>query len=106
MTPALQLFLTLSALNVIAAVLATQLVARFAGGPRRLLAHVIPVLVSIGGSGVLGHQLGLHVGPKVTLYGYEISLFGDVALAFLFGLIGALSQAAAWRRVRRPPRAA
>ena len=101
MTPALQLFLTLSLMNVLVAILATQLVARGLGGPRHLLAHVIPILASLGGSGLLGHQLGLHIGPKVTLYGFEISLLGDIALAFVFALIGALAQAAVWRAVRK-----
>ena len=101
MTPALQLFLTLSLMNVLVAILATQLVARGLGGPRHLLAHVIPILASLGGSGLLGHQLGLHIGPKVTLYGFEISLLGDIALAFVFALIGALVQAAVWRSIRK-----
>jgi hypothetical protein len=101
MTPGLQLFFTLSLLNVLAAILATQIVARRLGGPRHLLAHVVPILASLGGSGLLGHQLGLHIGPKVTLYGFEISLLGDVAMAFLFALVGALAQAAVWRAVRK-----
>ena len=106
MTPGLQLFLTLSLINVVLAVLATQLVARGLGGPRHLLAHVVPVLTSLGGSGLLGHQLGLHFGPKVTLYGFDISLLGDVAVAFLFALVGALAQAAVWRAVRNRSSAA
>ncbi len=101
MTPALALFLTLSSMNVAAAVLATQLVARFSGGPRRLLSHVVPILTSLGGSGLLGHQLGLHLGPKVTLYGYEVSLLGDIAIGFVFALIGALAQAVVWRALRK-----
>jgi hypothetical protein len=101
MTPGLQLFFTLSLLNVLAAILATQIVARRLGGPRHLLAHLIPILVSLGGSGLMGHQLGIHIGPKVTLYGFEISLLGDVAVAFVFALAGALLQAMVWRSVRR-----
>jgi hypothetical protein len=101
MTPALQLFATLSAMNLVVAVLATQLVARVLAGPRHLLAHIVPILASLGGSGMLGHQLGVHLGPKMTLYGFEISPVGDVAVAVVFALLGALAQAAVWRTVRR-----
>ncbi len=106
MTPALQLFFTLSAMNVVVAALSTQLIARVLGGPRHLLAHVVPILASLGGSGLLGHQLGVHLGPKMSLYGYEISPVGDVAVAVVFGLLGAAAQAAAWRALRRGSRAA
>jgi len=106
MTPGLQLFLTLSAINVVLAIVATQLVARRLGGPRHLLAHIVPILTSLGGSGLLGHQLGVHLGPKVVLYGFEISLYGDVIVAFLFALVGALAQAAVWRSIRKGPPAA
>jgi hypothetical protein len=106
MTPGLQLFVTLSIMNVVVAVVATQLVARGLGGPRHLLAHVIPILSSLGGSGLLGHQLGVHLGPRITLYGFEISLLGDIAVAFIFALIGALAQAAVWRAVRKRSSAA
>jgi hypothetical protein len=101
MTPGLQLFFTLSLLNVLAAILATQIVARRLRGPRHLLAHIVPILTSFGASGLLGHQLGVHLGPKVVLYGFEISLFGDVLVAFLFALVGALAQAAVWRSIRK-----
>ena len=101
MTPGLQLFFTLSLLNVIAAILATQIVARRLGGPRHLLANIVPILTSLAASGLLGHQLGVHLGPTVTLYGFEISLFGDVLVAFLFALVGAFAQAVVWRSVRK-----
>ena len=101
MTPGLQLFFTLSAMNIIVAVLVTQVVARVAGGPRQLLAHVIPILSSLGGSGLLGHQLGVHLGPKMVLYGFEISPVGDIAVAFVGALVGALVQAAVWRLMRK-----
>ena len=101
MTPALQLFFTLSAMNLTVAILATQLVARALAGPRHLLAHVVPIIASLGGSGLLGHQLGVHLGPKMTLYGFEISPVGDVAVAVVFALLAALAQAAVWRVLRK-----
>jgi hypothetical protein len=106
MTPALQLFFTLSAMNVVVAAAATQFVARVLGGPRHLLAHLFPILTSLGGSGLLGHQLGVHLGPKMTLYGFEISPVGDVGVAIVFALLGAVVQAAAWRVLRKSSPAA
>ena len=106
MTPALQLFFTLSAMNIIVAILATQLAARALGGPRHLLAHVVPILTSLGGSGLLGHRLGVHFGPKMMLYGFEISPVGDVTVAIAFALLGAVVQAAVWRAVCRASPAA
>jgi len=85
---------------------ATRLVARFAGGPRSLLAHVIPVLAAFGAMGLLGHSLGAHIGPKVPLYGFDVALFGDIAIGLTAALLGALGQAAVIRaRRRRSPAA-
>ena len=106
MTPGLMLFFTLSAMNVVVSVIATQVVARVAGGPRQLLAHVVPILASLAGSGTLGHQLGVHLGPKINLYGFEISIVWDVAVAVLGALVGAVAQAAVWRTMRRRSQAA
>jgi hypothetical protein len=101
MTPGLALFLTFTAIDVVLGVLATQLVARFAGGPRTVLAHVIPVLTGFVALGLLGHSLGAHIGPTVALYGFEVALFGDIAIGFVFALLGALVQAGVVR-ARRP----
>jgi hypothetical protein len=106
MTPGLQLFFTLSAMNVVVSVLVTQLVARLVGGPRHLLAHIVPILASLAGSGTLGHQLGVHLGPKINLYGFEISIVWDVLVAFLGATVGALAQAAVWCKMRRRSEAA
>jgi hypothetical protein len=101
MTPGLALFLTFTAIDIVAGIVATQLVARFAGGPRQALAHVIPVLTGFAAMGLLGHSLGAHIGPTVTLYGFEVALFGDIAIGFVFALLGALLQAGAVRAWRR-----
>jgi hypothetical protein len=101
MTPGLQLFVTLSAMNVVVSVLVTQLVARLVGGPRHLLAHVVPILASLAASGTLGHQLGVHLGPKINLYGFEISIVWDVFVALLGSLVGALAQALVWKSRRK-----
>jgi len=106
MTPGLALFLTFTALDIVLGIAATQVVARLAGGPRSLLAHVVPVLTGFGAMGLLGHSLGAHIGPTVPLYGFQVALFGDIAIGFTFGLLGALAQAAVVRAFRRRSSAA
>jgi hypothetical protein len=101
MTPGLQLFFTLTAMNVVVSVLVTQLVARLAGGPRHLLAHIVPILASLACSGTLGHQLGVHLGPKINLYGFEVSIVWDVLVATIGAVVGAIAQAIVWRAYRR-----
>lgn len=106
MTPGLQLFFTLTAMNVVVSVLVTQLVARLASGPRHLLAHIVPLLASLAASGTLGHQLGVHLGPKINLYGFEVSIVWDVLVAAVGASAGALVQAAVWKAMRRRSAAA
>jgi hypothetical protein len=101
MTPGLALFLTFTVVDVALGVLAAQLVGRFAGGPRGLLAGVVPFLAAFGAMGLLGHALGAHIGPTVPLYGFEVALFGDLGIGFTAALLGALAQAAVVRALRR-----
>lgn len=100
MTPGLALFLTFTLLDVLLGIVATQLVARLGGGPRRALAHVVPILTGFAALGILGHSMGAHIGPLVPLYGFDVALFGDIGIGFVFALIGALAQAAVVRAVR------
>lgn len=100
MTPGLQLFLTFAALDVVLGILATRLVARFAGGPRAILAHLLPILAAFAAMGILGHSLGAHIGPKVPLYGFEVSLVGDLLIGFTAAMIAAQAQAAVVRARR------
>ena len=106
MTPGLALFLTFAAMDVVLGIVATRIVARFAGGPRRLVAHVLPVLAAFGAMGLLGHSLGAHIGPTVPLYGFQVALFGDIAIGLTAAFLGALAQAAVVRARRRRSAAA
>jgi hypothetical protein len=82
-----------------------RLVARLAGGPRRPAAYVLPVLAAFAAFYLIGHRLGIHVGPVIDLYGFGVALLGDVAIGFLSALITAFLQA--WvvgvRRRPQPP---
>jgi hypothetical protein len=95
------LFFTLTALAVALGIAATQVVVRLGGGPRNVLANLVPVLTGFATMGALGHSLGAHFGPTVPLYGFQVSLPWDMAIGFAGGLVGALVQAAVVRAVRR-----
>ena len=63
-------------------------VAAQAGGPRGLAAYVIPVIAAFGAFYLIGHKLGLSIGPEVTLFGFQVALLGDLAI----GLAAALAR--------------
>ena len=42
---------------------------------------------------LIGHRLGLRLGPEVPLLGFQVSLFGDLALGFAAALLVAAAQA-------------
>ena len=79
--------------------LAVWLVAR-GGGPRGLAAIVLPIIGAFGAFYVIGHKLGLSVGPEVSLFGYQVALLGDLAIGFAAALVVALAQAAIVRARR------
>jgi hypothetical protein len=106
MSPGLALFLTFTAIDIVLGILATRLVARFADGPRDWWAYLIPILTGFVALGVLGHSLGAHIGPTVSLYGFQVALFGDIAIGLAGALAGALAQAAVVRARRRGSSAA
>jgi hypothetical protein len=84
------LFLACSILLGIAAV---RLLAR-AGGPRGLAAYPLPILGGFGAFYLIGHRLGLSVGPEVTLFGFQVALLGDLLIGFGAALAVAALQAA------------
>ncbi len=71
-------------------------------GPRKPLAVIAPTLAALVALYLVGHRLTLSVGPTVRLFGFQVSLLFDVAVA----LGAALLTAAAQRRlaVRRRAR--
>ncbi len=99
----LGLFFTLVGLVVVLGAAAAWLVGRFAGGPRHVLAAVLPILVGFGALGLLGHSMGVRLGPTVPLWGFDVAVFGDIAIGFGFALAAALAQAGVVRALRRRP---
>jgi hypothetical protein len=101
MPPAAYALVTLFlACSVVAGIVAVRLVARL-GGPTRRLAYALPVLAGFGAFYLIGHKLGLSVGPEIGLFGFQVALLGDIAIGFAAALAVALLQAAV-ARTRRP----
>ena len=79
---------------------AWRLVAAVAGGPSSRWAVVLPIVAAFGAFYVIGHRLGLAVGPEVSLLGFQVALLGDLAIGFAAALVVALLQAAVARARR------
>ena len=90
---------TFSVCSIGLGVLAVWLVAR-GGGPAGRAAAVLPVIAAFGAFYVIGHKLGLSVGPEVSLFGFQVALLGDLAIGFVAAMAVALAQAAIVRARR------
>ncbi len=98
---------TLFTLCSIALGIAGVRIAALAGGPRGLAAYVLPVVAAFGAFYLIGHRLGLSIGPEVALFGFQVALLGDLVIGFLAALATALAQRAVMRaRSRRSAEAA
>lgn len=78
--------------SILVGILAVRIAAR-AGGPRGLAAYVLPVIAGFGAFYLIGHRLGLVVGPEISLFGFQVALLGDIAIGFAASLVAALLQA-------------
>jgi hypothetical protein len=87
--------------SVALGVAAVRVVAR-AGGPKGWTAYLLPIAAGFGAFYLVGHRLGLSIGPEVSLFGFQVALIGDLAIGFAAALAAALAQAAAVRFTRRP----
>jgi hypothetical protein len=90
--------------SILVGILAVRLVAR-AGGPRGIASYVLPVIGGFGAFYLVGHRFGLVLGPEVSLFGFQVALFGDIAIGFAAALAIALVQAGLVRVRARPPEA-
>lgn len=77
--------------SLLVGILAVRLVAR-RGGPRGLIAYALPVLAAFGALYLIGHKLGLVVGPEIGLFGFQVALLGDIAIGFAAALAVAIIQ--------------
>ena len=88
-----------AASSVLLGWLAVRLVGRL-GGPVSPPAYILPVIAAFGAFYLIGHRLGLAVGPEVSLFGFQVALLGDLTIGFLAALVTALVQAAVARARR------
>lgn len=84
---AFQLFLFFTAAAILIGVVVAWVV-----GPRRPLAVVLPVLASFGALYLVGHKSGLAVGPTMELFGFQVTLLFDLAVAVVGAAIAARAQ--------------
>jgi hypothetical protein len=98
--PAWALVTLFTLCSIVLGVVAVR-VAMQAGGPRGLSAYAIPVIAAFGAFYLIGHKLGVSIGPEVTLFGFQVALIGDLAIGLAAALAAALLQAAVVRARRR-----
>jgi len=70
-------------------------------GPRQPWTVVLPVVAAFAALYLVGHRLGISVGPTVRLFGFEVALLWDVAVAALAALGAAVAQRMLAQQVRR-----
>ena len=87
--------------SVVLGVAAVRVLAR-AGAPRGRAACLLPITAGFGAFYMVGHRLGLSIGPEIPLFGFQVALLGDLAIGFGAALLAALAQATTARIIRRP----
>ena len=101
MPPQAYALVTLFVLCSVALGAAAVRIAERAGGPRGRAAHVLPIASAFLAFYLIGHRLGLSLGPEISLFGFQVAIVGDLAIGFAAALVAALAQAAAFRLRRR-----
>ncbi len=74
-------------------------------GPPSRVAAIPPIAASFLALYLVGHRLGLSVGPTVGLFGFEVALPFDLGVAVGTAAATAAAERAAWRirrQARRP----
>ena len=71
--------------------------AAYAVGPRRPVAVVLPILAAFGALYIVGHRLGLDLGPQVGLFGFQVSIVWDLVVAMVAAVTVAFVQRAVLR---------
>ena len=66
-------------------------------GPRRPWAAGLPALAAFGALYVVGHRSAVRVGPEVEIFGWQVSLAFDAAVALATAFVTAFFQARALR---------
>ncbi len=75
-------------------------------GPSRQWAAIGPAIAAFGALYVVGHRSAIRIGPEVEIFGWQVSLAFDVAVALVTALVVALAQRAALRLLETEQRRA
>ncbi len=67
------------------------------GGPRGWRTAVLPVIGAFLAFYLIGHRLGISIGPEIELFTFQVALIGDLAIGFGAALVVAALQAAIMR---------
>ncbi len=92
---------TFAVVSIVSGLAASAVVARWAEGPRGWRWAILPSATAFLALYWVGHRVGLVAGPQVELYGFQVSVVLDLAVAIISASTMALLQAALVR-VRRP----
>ena len=79
--------------------LAVRIAARALAGPRSPWAYPLPMAAAFLALYLVGHRLGVSIGPELPLFGFRVALFGDLAVGFAGALVVAAAQALLVRAV-------
>ncbi len=85
---ALSLFALFVGVSIVTGLIAWRIII-----PGQRWGWIVPILFSFGALYVGGHQLRIAVGPMIGLFGFQVALLSDMALAAAAALVGA----AVWR---------
>lgn len=65
------------------------IVAAWIVGPRRWWAAIVPALAAFGSLYLLGHRWVVNIGPSVEVFGWDVALPFDAAVALVTALVAA-----------------
>jgi hypothetical protein len=98
---AFALVATFGVLALAAGILAARLI-----GPFRPWTPLLPAAAAFGGLYLIGHRWVVSVGPQVTLWGWEVALPFDAAVAIVAAIATAALQRGALRLLQPEERRA
>lgn len=81
------LIATFALVSVLSGIAAASLL-----GPRQWWAVLLPALAAFGGLYLLAHRWPVSIGPTVELFGWDVALPFNIAVALAFGMAAGAAQ--------------
>ncbi|MFL5755383.1 MAG: hypothetical protein ACJ77N_03705 [Chloroflexota bacterium] len=88
-------------ISVVLGLVAWRLIAGL-GGPTARRGAILPIVAAFATFYLIGHRLGIALGPAVPLLGFSVTLLGDIALGAIGSLAAAVIQALVAKRTAAP----